>query len=115
MWKVLSVGVPGMDIARVELEDAEAEIACEHRVLSLNLRASTSKSLLGHFSDVRGLLASQNSLLPSGRVFGIKWLRKLDKDEPAFAAVRRILSHDGLAGGSGASEEIEDNVIVSMD
>ena len=52
--KIVAVRFPGPDVAGGELEDAEAEVAREHRVLFPNLLAGTAQAFLGQFGDVAG-------------------------------------------------------------
>ena len=55
LCKVLAVRLPRPDVAGVELEDAEAEVARKHRVLFLDLLSGAAQAFFGQFGDVAGL------------------------------------------------------------
>src|SRR5690606_15944500 len=81
--KVVAVGLPRADVAGIELEDAKAEVAREHRILVLDLLRRAAEALLGELGDVARLAervaeSCSNCLV---RVSGIKWLWELDQNK----------------------------------
>ena len=53
--RFVAVRLPRPDVAGVELEDAEAEVAREHRVLVLDLLPGAAQAFFGQFGDGAGL------------------------------------------------------------
>ena len=68
------------------------------RVLVVQLRDDAPDALLGDVGDGRVVLAAGG-------------LGKLDEDELAVAAVLLVQVEDGVGGGAGAGEEVEDDVV----
>jgi len=48
--KAVGIGIPFADVGGIELEDAEAEVACEEGRLLANLISHSSQAFLRHFS-----------------------------------------------------------------
>lgn len=46
-FQIRRIGVPGADIGVVELEDAEAGVAGEHRAVGFDLGGGTAQAFLG--------------------------------------------------------------------
>ena len=91
--QVLAVRLPRPDVAGGELEDAEAEVAREHWVLFPDLLPGTAQAFFGQFGDVARLAEFVAEVGSDLLVFvvRIEWLRELNKDVAAVAAVRCIL------------------------
>ncbi len=81
-FEIVAVRLPGADVGGIELEDAEAEVAGEHRVLIFDLLCGAAEAFLGQFGDVTGLAKAVaeiggSFLMSRGR---IDPLGKLDQD-----------------------------------
>ena len=51
-FEIVAVRLPGADVGGIELEDAEAEVAGEHRVLVFDLLGGATEAFLGELDDV---------------------------------------------------------------
>ncbi len=101
------VGVPGLEVGFGEFEDAKAAILLADVVkvelvglLVFHLLDDAADPLFGDVGNGRVVLAACR--------FG-----KLDEDELAIAAVLFVQVEDGVGGGAGTGEEVEDNMIIS--
>src|SRR5690606_13084395 len=93
--KVIAVRLPCTDVAGIELEDTEAEVARVRRVLVLDLLRGAAEALLGQLGDVARLAdfiakACTSLLLSIGR---IKGLRELHYHKGPFALIFCIKLH----------------------
>ena len=112
--EVVAVRLPRADVTGVELEDAEAEVACDIGILVLDLLRGSAETFLGQFGDIARLaeLVAEigRSLLID--VLRVEWLGQLNENVPASTAVDRVLSHDRMTCCPGTGKEIQDNVFA---
>ena len=98
--KVLAVRFPRPDVAGGELEDAEAEVAREQRVLFFDLLPSPAQAFFGQFGDIAGLAEfvaefGGNLLLFALRV---ERLRKLNENIASDRRQRHFVTMTACAG-----------------
>ena len=83
-FEIVAVRLPRADVGGIELEDAEAEVACEHRVLVLDLLCGAAEAFLGEFGESARFAELVAEVSGSLLVFvpWIKGFRKLHKKLP---------------------------------